>query len=82
MVHYNTVADVSLTVVGPQIVIYLTLSLLYVYRVYSCYKMYWMANTEIGLDLNNSVIKRLWFRPELKNCLIVLYLPSILILGR
>ena len=26
----------------------------------SCYYTDWIANTEIGLDPNNSVIKRLW----------------------
>ena len=35
------------------------LFLLYVYIFYSRYKTIWIANTEIGLDPNNSVIKRL-----------------------
>ena len=35
------------------------LILLYLYTFYSHYNMDWMANTEIGLDPNNSVIKRL-----------------------
>ena len=33
--------------------------LLYVYTFFSRYKMEWIANTKIGLDPNNSVIKRL-----------------------
>ena len=33
---------------------------LYNYLFYSRYKTVWIANTEIGLDPNNSVIKRLW----------------------
>ena len=36
------------------------LILLYIYTFYSCYTMDWIANTEIGLNPNNSVIKRLW----------------------
>ena len=34
--------------------------LLYDYIFYSRYNTDWIANTEVGLDLNNSVIKRLW----------------------
>ena len=30
------------------------------YTFYSRYNTVWIANTEIGLDSNNSVIKRLW----------------------
>ena len=30
------------------------------YEFYSPYNMVWIANTEISLDPNNSVIKRLW----------------------
>ena len=33
--------------------------MLYVYTFYSRYNMDWIANTEIGLDPSNSVIKRL-----------------------
>ena len=33
---------------------------LYNYTFYSCYNTVWIADTEIGLDPNNSVIKRLW----------------------
>ena len=33
---------------------------LYNYTFYSRYNTVWIANTEIGLDPNNSVIKRLW----------------------
>ena len=36
------------------------LYLLYVCTFYSHYDTDWIANTEIGLDPNNSVIKRLW----------------------
>ena len=36
------------------------LILLYNFTFYSCYITVWIANTEIGLDPNNSVIKRLW----------------------
>ena len=34
--------------------------MLYVYTVYSRYNTDWIANTEMGLDPNNSVKKRLW----------------------
>ena len=33
---------------------------LYNYTFYSRYNTVWIANTEIGLDPNNSVIKRFW----------------------
>ena len=32
----------------------------YSYTIFSHYNIDWIANTEIGLDPNNSVIKRLW----------------------
>ena len=38
----------------------LFLVFLYNYTFYSHYNTVWIANTEIGLDPNNSVIKRLW----------------------
>ena len=53
MVRNNTVLDITLITVGPQ------LFWLYVYTFYSHYNMDWIANTEIGLDPRNSVIKRL-----------------------
>ena len=34
---------------------------LYTYTFYSSYTTVWIANTEIGLEQNDSVIKRLWF---------------------
>ena len=37
-----------------------TLVFLYDYTFYSRYNTVWIANMEIGLDPNNSVIKRLW----------------------
>ena len=55
---YNAVLDITLnhcwTPVG-----HLKLFLLYVYAFYSPYIMDWIANADIGLDHNNSVIKRL-----------------------
>ena len=40
---------------------------IYVYTFYSRYNTDWIANTEIGLDPNDSVIKRLWCIIELKS---------------
>ena len=39
---------------------YLGLFFQYKYTYYSRYNTDWIANTEIGLDPNNSDIKRLW----------------------
>ena len=39
---------------------HLGLIFLFDYTFYSHYNTDWIANTEIGLDPNNSVIKRLW----------------------
>ena len=39
---------------------HLGLIFLFNYTFYSHYNKDWIANTEIGLDPNNSVIKRLW----------------------
>ena len=50
-VPYNTVLDITLITVG--------LFLLYVYTFYSRYNTDWIANTKIGLDHSNRVIKRL-----------------------
>ena len=36
------------------------LILLYIYTIYSRYNTDWIANMEIGLDPNDSVIKSLW----------------------
>ena len=57
-VHYNTVLDITRIGAGPQNVIINLFS--YTSKFYSHYKTVWIANTEIGLDPNNSVIKRLW----------------------
>ena len=53
--HYNMVLDTG----GPQMII-LHYFLLHVSTFYYCYNKDWIANTEISLDPNNSVIKRLW----------------------
>ena len=58
-VRYNTVLDITRVNAGPQMVIK-KLILLYNYTFYSRYNTDWIANTEIGLDPNKSVIKRLW----------------------
>ena len=55
MVRYNTVLDITLITVKPQ----LDYFLLYLYTLNSCYNTDLLANTEIGLDPINSVIKRL-----------------------
>ena len=62
MLLYITVLDITLITVGLQLLIsnYFCLFLLYFYTFYSRYNTVWIANTEIGLDPNNSVIKRLW----------------------
>ena len=39
---------------------HLGLIFLFNYTFYSCYNTNWIANKDIGLDPNNSVIKRLW----------------------
>ena len=53
-VPYNPVLDITRVRVGPQMAFsYIT------FTFYSRYNMVWKANTEIGLDPNNSVIKRL-----------------------
>ena len=48
MVHYNTVLDITLVIVGPELVI-----------LDSRLNTDWIANKEIGLYPNNSAIKRL-----------------------
>ena len=53
MFHYKMVLDISWLIAGPQMV------LLYIYTFYSRYNTDWIANTDIGLDPNNSVIKKL-----------------------
>ena len=60
-VRYNMVLDITRITVGPQIAIIIT------YVFYSRYNTVWIANTEIGLDSNNSVIKRLWCNFKLKS---------------
>ena len=54
-VHYNTVLDITRISIGPLYYIFL-----HNYTFYSRYNTIWIANMEIGLDPNNSVIKRLW----------------------
>ena len=58
-VHYNTVLDITRIRVGPQIAISDFFSYI-IYAFYCQYNTDWIANMEIGLDPNNSVIKRLW----------------------
>ena len=58
-VHYNTVLDITRVITGPKMV-FKRLILLYGYTFSSRYKTDWIASTEIGLNPNNSVIKRLW----------------------
>ena len=58
-VRYNTVLNITRIRVGPQMAIQGSFSYI-IYAFYSRYNMIWIANTEIGLDPNNSVIKRLW----------------------
>ena len=53
MVHNNMVLDITLITAGPQ------MAILDVYTFYSRYNTDWIAYTEISLDPNNSVIKRL-----------------------
>ena len=54
-VHDNTVLDITRIGAGPQNVIINLFS--YTSTFYSHYKTVWIANTEIGLDPNNSVIR-------------------------
>ena len=58
--HYNMV--ITLITVGPQLVILDYFC--FVYTFYSGYNMACIANMEIGLDPNSSVIKRLWCNYE------------------
>ena len=58
-VRYNTVLDITRIRVGSQIAILDTFFCI-TYAFYSQYNTVWIANTEIGLDSNSSVIKRLW----------------------
>ena len=55
-VHHNPSWDITLFIVGPQLIIAICL------YIYSCYNTDWIAYMEIGLDSNNSgtVIKRFW----------------------
>ena len=53
-IRYNTVLDLTLIIIGPQLGYFC-----YFYIFYSHYNTDWIANTEIGLDPDNSVIKRL-----------------------
>ena len=58
-VRYNMVLDITRIRVGPQMAILDSFSYI-TYAFYSRYNTDWIANTEIVLDPNNSVIKRLW----------------------
>ena len=58
-VRYNTILDTTRIWVGPQMATFYTFFYI-TYIFYSRYNTDWIANTEIGLDPNNSVIKRLW----------------------
>ena len=56
IVCYSVVLDITLNIVGPQLVILDY----FCYNVsYSSYNMNWISSTEIGLDPNASIIKRL-----------------------
>ena len=59
MVRYNMVLDITRIRVGPKMAIFDSFSYI-TYTFYSQYNKDWIANTEIGLDPKNSVIKRLW----------------------
>ena len=71
---YNMLLDATL------ITDHLRLFLLYVYPVYSHYNTDWTVNTKIGLNPNNSVIKRLWCTSTLYVILDFSALESILAL--
>ena len=59
MLHYNTDLDITDHYWTPVSHLTNRLFLLYVYTFYSIYNTDWIANMEINLDSNNSVIKRL-----------------------
>ena len=59
-VRYRTVLDIHNTDHPWTPNAHFRLFLLYMYTFYSRYNTDWIANMEIGLDPNNSVIKRLW----------------------
>ena len=58
-VHYNTVLVITQIKVGPQMAIQDSFSYT-TYAFYSRYNTVWIANTDIGLNPKDSVIKRLW----------------------
>ena len=58
-VHYNMILDITRTRVGPKMAILNSISYI-TYAFNTQYNTVWIAYTEIGLDPNNSVIKRLW----------------------
>ena len=58
-VRYNTVLDITRIRTGPQMAIKDSFTCI-TYAFYSQYNTVWITNTEIGLDPENSVIKRLW----------------------
>ena len=58
-----TIKDLDITQIsaGPQIMKWSSKTgFLYNYTFFSHYNTVWITNMEIGLDPNNSVIKRLW----------------------
>ena len=57
MVRYNTFFDITGVIAGPHWSFKTDFAINYTFD--SCYNMDWIANMEIGLDPNNSVIKRL-----------------------
>ena len=57
-VHYNTVLDTTQLSGEPQSAISDKFSYI-IYTFYSHYNTVWITNTEIALNPNNSVIKRL-----------------------
>ena len=60
-VYYNTVLDIIWIRVGMQMTIYrVKLIFLYHYAFYTLCNTVFIANKEINLDPNNSVIKRFW----------------------
>ena len=60
MLHYTMVLDITLIIVGCQIVM-LDFFFFFCYMsIHFTHVITWIANKELVLDPNNSVIKRLW----------------------
>ena len=66
---YNTVLDITRIRAGPQMAISVSFSHI-IYPFYSQYNTDWIANMEIGLDPNNSIMKRLWCTCIRKCCML------------